>query len=158
MVGKLRAFTRESKRVLRPGGYLFLWVEKRHILNREWHTWLPRGLAAVDLIAWDTLDDDLGATSGPAWTAPRATYLIVIQRPPRNPDPGWRQQEILDVWREERIQCRPFVPTPPGLLTRLIEASTKEGDLVIDPAAGTFTVLDACRQKDRVFLGCDLNG
>ena len=58
MVGKLRAFTRESKRVLGPGGYLFLWIEKRHILNREWHTWLPHGLAAVDLLAWDTLGDD----------------------------------------------------------------------------------------------------
>ena len=39
-----------------------------------------------------------------------------------------------------------------------IDVATTEGDLVIDPAAGTFSVLDACRQKGRVFLGCDLNG
>lgn len=158
MVGKLRAFVRESKRVLRPGGYLFLWVEKRHILNREWHTWLPRGLAAVDVIVWDTLVGDPGAPDGRAWATSHAAYLIVTQRPPRNPDPGWKQQAIPDVWREERIQHQPFVPTPPGLLARLIEASTNDGDLVIDPAAGTFTVLDVCKERGRVFLGCDLNG
>ena len=39
-----------------------------------------------------------------------------------------------------------------------IDVATTEGDLVIDPAAGTFSVLDACRQKGRVLLGCDLNG
>ena len=39
-----------------------------------------------------------------------------------------------------------------------IDVATTEGDFLIDPAAGTFSVLDACRQKGRVFLGCDLNG
>ena len=43
-------------------------------------------------------------------------------------------------------------------ITAQLDAATTEGDLVIDPAAGTFSVLDACRQKRRVFLGCDLNG
>ena len=62
------------------------------------------------------------------------------------------------MWHEEPIEHPSFSPTPPGFLAQLIEASTTEGDLVIDPAAGTFSVLDACREKGRVFLGCDLNG
>lgn len=158
MVGKLRAFTRQSRRVLREGGYLFFWVEKCHIVNREWHSWLEGDLEAVDLIAWDALAAGRDAQEGLSWTSPRAAYLIVAQRPPRNPGPGWERQAIPDVWHEERIEHPSFSPTPRGLVSRLIEASTDEGDLVIDPAAGTFSVLDVCRQKDRLFLGCDLNG
>lgn len=32
----------------------------------------------------------------------------------------------------------------------------QEGELVVDPCAGSFVVLDACQQTGRNFLGCDL--
>ena len=116
MVGKLRAFTRESRRVLRAGGYLFLWIKKRHIVSREWHSWLPGDLSAVDLITWDTGRDAHSTTAEPSWTTPHAAYLIVAQRPPRNPSSGWERQAIPDVWHEEPIEHPLFSPTPPGLL------------------------------------------
>ena len=31
-------------------------------------------------------------------------------------------------------------------------------DIVIDPAAGSFSVMEACRHTGRRFLGCDING
>ena len=43
------------------------------------------------------------------------------------------------------------------LQAQLIEAVTNPGDLVVDPAAGTYSVLEACQQTGREFLGCDLN-
>jgi DNA modification methylase len=42
------------------------------------------------------------------------------------------------------------------LIRTLIEATTQEGDLVVDPCAGSFIVLDACQSTGRKFLGCDL--
>jgi len=42
------------------------------------------------------------------------------------------------------------------LLRSLIEATTQEGDLIVDPCAGSFVVLDACQQTGRQFLGVDL--
>ena len=47
---------------------------------------------------------------------------------------------------------------PIGLQGQLMAAVSDEGDLVIDPTAGSFSVLEAAREKHRTFLGCDLNG
>jgi len=33
---------------------------------------------------------------------------------------------------------------------------TEEGDLIVDPCAGSFVVLEICRELKREFLGCDL--
>ena len=42
------------------------------------------------------------------------------------------------------------------LIRTLIEATTKEGDLVVDPCAGSFVVLEVCQELKRDYLGCDL--
>jgi site-specific DNA-methyltransferase (adenine-specific) len=38
----------------------------------------------------------------------------------------------------------------------LIEAVSNLGDLVVDPAAGSYSVLEACLLSKRIFLGCDI--
>ncbi len=38
----------------------------------------------------------------------------------------------------------------------MIEATTNQGDLIIDPCAGSFIVLEVCQELNRNFLGCDL--
>jgi site-specific DNA-methyltransferase (adenine-specific) len=38
----------------------------------------------------------------------------------------------------------------------LIEAITSPGDLVVDPAAGSFVVLQVARELGREFMGCDI--
>jgi hypothetical protein len=42
------------------------------------------------------------------------------------------------------------------LISRLIGAVTEPGDLIVDPAAGSFIVLTAALQLGRNFIGCDL--
>jgi site-specific DNA-methyltransferase (adenine-specific) len=44
------------------------------------------------------------------------------------------------------------------LQQRLIEAVTNPGDVIVDPAAGSYSVLTAANNSDRHFLGCDLIG
>jgi len=42
------------------------------------------------------------------------------------------------------------------MTTTIIQQLTNEGDLVIDPCAGSFTTLRACQSLNRDFLGTDL--
>jgi DNA modification methylase len=43
-----------------------------------------------------------------------------------------------------------------GLISSLIEVITDPGDLVVDPAAGSFVVMQAAHQLSREFVGCDI--
>ena len=47
-------------------------------------------------------------------------------------------------------------PKPVQLQARLIEAVTSPGDVVLDPAAGSYSVMTAAHQVGRRFLGCDI--
>jgi len=42
------------------------------------------------------------------------------------------------------------------LIRTLILATTQERDLVVDPCAGSFIVLEVCQELKREYLGCDL--
>lgn len=46
---------------------------------------------------------------------------------------------------------------PKSLITRLILASTVEGDVVADYYAGSYTVADVALEHGRKFIGCDIN-
>ena len=45
---------------------------------------------------------------------------------------------------------------PVDLIARLIGAVTQPGDLVVDPAAGGFTVMHVAIDMERRFVGCDI--
>ena len=45
---------------------------------------------------------------------------------------------------------------PKGLIRALIEATTEPGELVVDPCAGSFVVLEACQETGREFMGVEL--
>jgi len=45
---------------------------------------------------------------------------------------------------------------PRELIKALVSATTSEKDLVVDPCAGSFIVLEVCQELKREFLGCDL--
>jgi len=42
------------------------------------------------------------------------------------------------------------------LIKALIKATTEPGDLIVDPCAGSFVVLEVCQELAREFMGCDL--
>ena len=45
---------------------------------------------------------------------------------------------------------------PRELIKALIVATTHEKDLVVDPCAGSFIVLEICQELNRNYLGVDL--
>lgn len=140
-------------RILIPSGHLFLWMDKFHLCT-GFQGWLGgTSLETVDMITWDKDRIGMGYRS-----RRKSEHLVVLQKSPRKAKGVWQVHTIPDVWTERAPKQGGVHPKPVELQAALIEAVTNPGDLVVDPAAGTFSVMEACRRRGRVFLGCDVNG
>jgi site-specific DNA-methyltransferase (adenine-specific) len=143
----------ECARVLQPSGYLMLWLDTFHIgeaLNGH-SLGLSKVLKCVDIIAWDKLRQGMGYRS-----RRRGDFLLIFQKPPIAAKSTWRDHGIPDRWSEKvNHKQHPHIK-PINLIRRLIGAVTKPDDLVIDPAAGSFVVMQAALSLGRQFIGCDL--
>lgn len=147
----IREFISAINRVLIPSGHLFLWVDKFHLCEGV-SSWLPEQLQIVDLITWNKLRMGMGYR-----TRRQSEYLMVIQKQPTRAKDVWSVHNIPDVWDEKTHNKHPH-SKPVQLQTRLIEAVTLPGDVVLDPAAGSYSVMAACEQSGRIFLGGDICG
>jgi len=140
-------------RVLAPTGYCTRWVDTYCLgeaLNGH-GLGLADVLQCVDIIAWDNLRMGNGYRS-----RRRGDYLAVLQKPPLAAKRTWRDHGIPNRWVEKvDRKIHPHIK-PIGLITRLIGAVTRPGDLIIDPAAGSFVVMHAAHALSRNFVGCDL--
>ena len=74
--------------------------------------------------------------------------------------PGVRQKHTIpDVWwKEKKVTKGHPHQQSIELQVELIEAVSNEGDYVIDPAAGSFSVMESAHLHNRNFIGCDLEG
>ena len=146
-------FIQGMDRVLIPSGHLFLWMDKFHLCT-GFSGWLDgTNLDVVDMVTWNKGKIGMGYR-----TRRMSEYLVVLQKLPRKAKGVWKLHDIPDVWPED-VKRNGFTHKKPvGLQAKLIEAVSDEGDVVIDPAAGSFSVMEACQMKNRLFLGCDLNG
>jgi len=144
------ACCREAARVLRPSGYLLRWTDTYHLCQGD-HLRIADACQCVDLIAWDNLRPGNGYRS-----RRRGDYLLVLQKPPLAAKSTWHDHGIPSRWPEKvNRTVHPHIK-PIGLITRLIAATTQPGDMVIDPAAGSFAVMHAAHDLGRNFIGCDL--
>ena len=139
-------------RVLIGSGHLLLWLDKYHLCTGV-SDWIGQtDLETVDLIVWNKMRIGMGYR-----TRRTSEYLLVLQKKPLRAKGVWKAHDIPDVWNE-KVAFRAGHAKPVGLQTKLIDCLTNPGDTVIDPAAGTFTVLEAAKAAERNFLGCDLKG
>lgn len=137
---------------LMPSGYLFLWIDKFHLCE-GFKNWLPANLKLVDLITWDKGRFGMGYR-----TRRQSEYLAVIQKEPIKAKVTWSIKNIPDVWQEKLVGKMHPHQKPFLLQEKLILATTQPGDIVLDPAAGSFLIFDIARKNGREFIGCDLNG
>ena len=139
-------------RVLGPSGHLFLWIDKFHLCSgiNEWTE--GTSLETVDLVTWNKGRIGMGYR-----TRRTAEYLIVLQKVPKRAKGVWTRHDIPDVWTE-KPSSKVTHSKPVGLQQALIESTTAPNDPVLDPAAGSFSVLEACQLAGRTFVGCDVNG
>ncbi len=145
---------RELGRVLIGSGHLFLWMDKFHLCEGFTH-WLDgTSLEVVDLVAWHKMRMGMGYR-----TRRTSEYLVVLQKAPRRAKGVWSIHTIPDIWQEKATNGKNAPHRKPiDLQGELITAVTHPGDIVIDPAAGSFSVLEATRLRGRNFLGGDILG
>jgi len=144
------SFIGEIDKALMPSGHLLLWMDKFHLCTGTTHWLQDTDLNTVDLIVWNKMRMGMGYR-----TRRTSEYCLVLQKAPLRAKGVWLAHDIPDVWNE-KLAVKFAHAKPVGLQTRLIEALTNPGDIVVDPAAGSYSVLDACRRTKREFLGCDI--
>ena len=149
-VSEIRSFVQEIARILVPRGHVFLWMDKFELVD-GFRDWLDASeLAVVDLLVWNKKRFGMGYRSRRV-----SEYLMVAQKQPKRAKGVWVDHSIPDVWDETASRVHPHAK-PIRLQRTLIKAVTPEDGLVVDPAAGSYSVLRACRQAGRDFLGCDV--
>lgn len=143
----------EAARVLAPSGLLMLWMDKFSLASGHWHRWTRRAktLQVVDLLSWNKMRPGMGRRLRCV-----TEYLVILQKEPTRAKGCWDDHGIRDAWSESsdrriHAHAKPYV-----LTERLIRCATKAGDVVIDPCAGGYGVLEACRASGREFIGGDL--
>ena len=143
-------FFGQIERVLRPSGYLFLWVDKFHLVEGVSSWFEGTQLVPVDLITWNKQKIGLGYR-----TRRKSEYLVILQKLPKLAKATWSLHNIPDVW-DEKVTKTHAHSKPVELQKQLILATTDEGDYVCDPASGGYSVFEACKQTGRNFIGCDI--
>ena len=135
---------------MRRSGYVFLWVDKYHLVEGVSPWPGETDLHTVDLVTWNK------GRIGMSWrTRHQTEYAVVLQREPLHVAKTWGDHAIPDVWEEDVAKTHPH-SKPVGLQERLIYAVTQPGELVADPAVGGYSVLEACVRRNRNFVGCDV--
>lgn len=147
----IREFIRGIDRVLRPSGHLFLWIDKYHLCTGVSGWMADTALAIVDMVTWHKERIGMGYR-----TRRTSEHLIVLQKRPVRAKGVWTRHDIPDVWTERPARRAHAHAKPVALQAALIEAVTAPGDLVLDPAAGSFSVLAAAASAGRDFVGCDV--
>ena len=144
-------FLAKIELVLKPNGYLFLWLDKFHLF--EVKSWIEnyQSLEIVDMIVWNKMKIGMGYR-----TRRKSEYLVVIQKAPKQAKSTWTLHNIPDVWDEKILDKNHTHAKPIELQKQLILATTNENDLVLDPASGGYSVFRCCKETGRNFIGCDL--
>jgi len=142
--------SRDIARVLRPSGYLFAWADTFRLCRAD-HLRVADVLTCVDLISWNSGRLGMGYRSRRC-----GDYLLVLQKPPLRAKATWRDRGIPSRWTEKVDRRIHPHAKPAGLIARLIAAVTEPGDLVVDPAAGSFVVMRVAHGIGRRFIGCDI--
>ena len=148
----IHLFMIEIARVLKPSGHVFLWLDKFHLCEgmNSWIEGLP--LFKVDLIIWEKGNWGMGSRS-----RHKSEPVMVLQKAPKKAKGYWTRHDIPDVIAEKVARKGHSHKKPIELQRKLLDATTKEGDLIVDPAAGSFSVLQSVKElPGRRFLGCDL--
>jgi site-specific DNA-methyltransferase (adenine-specific) len=147
------SFIKEIERILIPTGHLMLWVDKYILCSGFSNFVVGTQFEAVDLITWNKNRMGMGYR-----TRRFSEYLIIFQKPPKMAKGVWQIHDIPDVWTEkvDNGNYNHIHAKPVELQKRLIEAVTNNGDIVVDPAAGGYSVMKSALKAGRQFLGCDI--
>ena len=151
----IHKFIAEIERGLMPSGHLMLWVDKYILVSGVDVLLEGSKLQPVDMITWNKERMGMGYR-----TRRYSEYLVILQKQPIRAKGVWKLHNIPDIWGEKiGSDAKNHAHVKPIELQKtLIECVTNEGDIVVDPAAGGYSVMAAANAVSRHFIGCDILG
>ena len=159
----LAEFVREYNRILVPSGFLFMWIDElEHLFKSVFSYTSFTQFIIRNFITWDIGEisakrdyDNIKNPTSKTVTYKDMSNLVVMQKHPNRTDGHWFDRWVTDYYSTgQPVESK--AKKPVDLQAKLIKASTLESDLVVDAAAGSFSVLKACKKAGRNFLGCDI--
>ncbi len=149
----IEEFIVQIDRVLMSSGYLFLWIDKFHLCEGAAKWFKNTNLQTVDMMVWEKPRIGMGYR-----TRNKCEFMLILQKKPVKAKSTWTIHNIPNVWKEAVDTKNHPHAKPIKLQEELIKATTNENDIVIDPAMGSGSVLSACINTKRTFIGGDING
>ena len=170
-----RQWLQECKRVLSKTGTIYVFMGMRYIsyifsiMEQEmglhfnsWITWYyTQGIGKTkgfsprhDDILMFTKDKKNFTFNLDAIRIPQKYYRKVNNMRGANPGNVW---EFSHIHYCNNNRCKHPTQKPEGLYERMILASSKPNDVVLDPFLGSGTLLRVCQQTNRKGIGIDIN-
>ena len=146
-------FAQEITRVLRPSGYVLMWMDKTVLCNdgpaRLFMPSLSTVMNIVDLVCWSKGTFGMGSRLRCC-----CEYAMLIQKDPKVAK--WSNHKIRDVWEEKIVDRQHPHHKPISLQRALIAVCTEPGEIVLDPTAGSFSTMVSANAAGCKFVGCEL--
>jgi len=108
----------------------------------------------MDTLVWDKCRPGLGAI----WRGQHELIIAARGEDARRKDDGKLRPDVLRYHATPPSDREHPVEKPVALLMDLIEATTDEGGLVLDPFVGSGTTLQAADRLGRRWMGAEING
>ena len=162
------AWLKECKRILKPDGTMFV-SGTHHVIFSIGFAMQQLDMKILNDITWFKVNPPPNlacryfthATETIIWAAPSVQTRHYFDYHAMKDDNGGKQMQSIWSIQPPRKQEKRFGrhPTqkPLELLMRILRASTRPGDLVLDPFAGSGTTGVACALMERRFMGIELD-
>ena len=152
-------YAEEGERVLRPDGILLI-IQTNAYADGEFICRYRKLTNDMGRQGWEQIDERV-------WQRRRADFHqvpfshVLVYRPPSgtarrndfNKHKGWFQ----GIWNFPQTKGGAHNAYPLELCRQIVEATTVEGDLIVDPFAGTGMLLGTAKRMGRVAVGYEID-
>lgn len=146
-------FLMEAFRVVNEGGAVYIFT-RWDVYVKWFEATKTAGFDVTNCIVWDRMMHGMGDLQGAY--AYQHDFIIYATKG-KHILRGKRPKDILRVCRPHPNEIVHPTQKPVELLQKLIEKSSDQDDLVLDPFLGSGTTAVACKQLNRKFIGIELN-
>ncbi len=148
-----RAWFAEVIRLMKPDSHFYSFGS--FLTSPEMQVMIGGGLDLKNVLVWDKMCGGAGDLEGDYWRQYELIYFA--QKGCRKLNGGQRYGNLLRVSRMNGMAYEHPTQKPEEIISRLIECSSKEGDIVLDPFLGSGTTALVAEKMNRQWLGCELD-
>ena len=141
-----------SALAMKDGGAMYVFT--RWDVYPLWMSWVQKPLKVKNLIVWKKDNWSAGDLKGDFGNQYECIMFITKGRH------LLRGHRWSNVWEYSRIPSKKLrhpAEKPVDMVRRMVESSSDEGDLVVDPFCGSGTIGEAAKMCDRDFLMGDID-